>query len=377
MAHYTDNLSNITRLAQITEKLHLVFQEMNASSNIIDRISLALYDPGCDLLKTYIHCTRDGDPLNHYQSRLRDSASLQQIVNSGMPRIIPDISIFEPNNRVHSNKMRSQGFRSSYTYPIYDHEQFLGFIFINSCQLNAFTPQVQQAITPLIHLIAAFTIIEFAAIKTLTATVRTTLEMSHHRDPETGAHLERMARYSRLIALQLATPYQLSDEAIEHIFLFAPLHDVGKIAIPDHILLKPAKLTPAEFELMQTHTTKGLDIVSRTLANYQLEQMQHIAILKNIVKSHHEKMDGSGYPDGLRGEEIPIEARIVAVADIFDALTSKRPYKEAWSTDVAFAELQRLSGKGLDPQCVEAMLSLRPAIEQIQSRFMDEELPRY
>ncbi|MDH5711770.1 MAG: HD domain-containing protein, partial [Gammaproteobacteria bacterium] len=264
--------------------------------------------------------------------------------------------------------------KSSYTYPIYNKNQFYGFIFINATRVNAFTDNVLEAISPLIHLIAALTVIEFSIINTLSSTVKTALVMSHHRDPETGEHLERMARYSRLIAMEVAEKHNLDDETIEHIFLFAPLHDVGKIAIPDNILLKPDKLSVEEFEYMKVHAKKGLEIVNSILVNYQLDGMQHTTILRNIIRSHHEKINGKGYPDGLVGDEIPIEARIVAVADVFDALTSKRAYKEPWSMDEAFAELQRLSNVELDADCVNALLKNRESIQRIQTLFVDSEI---
>ena len=250
---------------------------------------------------------------------------------------------------------------------------FLAQVFINSRQLNAFTDTVLEQITPLIHLLAALTVIEFSIINSLTSTVKTALVMSHHRDPETGEHLDRMARYSQLIAMGVAEQHNLDDEKIGHIYLFAPLHDVGKIAIPDNILLKPGKLTFEEFEVMKTHSIKGLNIINTILNNYQLEGMQHIEILRNIIKSHHEKNNGKGYPDGLSGDDIPIEARIIAVADVFDALTSKRSYKDAWSVEEAFTELQRLSGEELDSDCVDVLLKNREVIERIRSQFVDPE----
>ncbi|MDH5612747.1 MAG: HD domain-containing protein [Gammaproteobacteria bacterium] len=373
MPPYEDKLKQITREELITNKLKLVYQEIKLKFNFIDRISLALYDAECDTLTTYIHCTSNGDPLSLYQSRLSDSKSLQEIAKTGDPRIVNDMSVFDSVKKRHSDRIKKYGFKSSYTYPIYNKNQFYGFIFINSTQLNAFTDDVLEQITPLIHLIAAFTVIEFSIINTLTSTVKTALVMSHHRDPETGEHLDRMARYSRLIAMGVARQYNLNDETIEHIYLFAPLHDVGKIAIPDKILLKPGKLTFEEFELMKTHTSKGLEIINTILDNYQLDGMQHTAILRSIILSHHEKMNGKGYPDGLVANEIPIAARIIAVADVFDALTSKRPYKEAWSNDEAFAELKRISNDELDADCVDALLKNRKVIERIQSLFVDSE----
>ena len=372
MQHYTDRLETIFHQELFTDKLKLVYEEINTNFPDIKRVALALYDQEFDILKTYTHHGDIENSLSNYQSKLSDSASLQKIKETGQARIINDLSIFDHIQKHHTIKIKSQGFKSSYTYPIFDKTQFYGFIFINSTSKNTFTHKVLEKITPLIHLIASFTIVEINTVKALSATIKTTLELTHHRDPETGQHLARMARYSRLIAMKVAPLYNISDEMVEHIYLFAPLHDVGKIAIPDKILFKPVKLTKTEFQLMKTHTTKGLEIVNNILKNYQLDNFQHIEVLKNIVKYHHEKTDGSGYPDGLTADEIPVEAKIVAVADIFDALTSNRPYKAAWSNQEAFAEIEQMKGKQLDAKCVEALIDSLENIEQIQSIFVDE-----
>jgi HD-GYP domain-containing protein (c-di-GMP phosphodiesterase class II) len=183
-----------------------------------------------------------------------------------------------------------------------------------------------------------------------------------------------MANYSRLIAREVAGKYRLNDDLVEHIFLFSPLHDIGKIGIPDSILLKPAKLTDEEFDLMKTHTLKGTEIIDRMLENFGLNDMPHVDALRNIALHHHEALNGSGYPGGLVEEEIPVEAKIVAVADVFDALTSHRPYKEAWSNDRAFALLREMAGTKFDRDCVEALAAAREEVEAVQQRFREDPL---
>lgn len=375
MEYYVDRLEKIFNQGLITDKLKLVYAEINALLPSVKRISLALYDEACDTLKTYTQHNDGDNPLQNYQSRLGDSSSLQNIAKSGHPRVLNDLSIFKLVNKRHTKKIREQGYKSSYTYPITHHGRFYGFIFVNSVEVDTFTRTSLEKMSPLIHLIAAFTIIELDAIKILAATVNTALEMTHHRDPETGQHLSRMARYSRLIASELSDKYDFSDELVEHIFLFAPLHDVGKIAVPDSILLKPGSLTNQEFQLMKTHTTKGVEIIEKTLKNYHLEHMRYTDVLKNIILCHHEKMDGSGYPNGLMGDGIPIEARIICVADIFDALTSERSYKVAWTNEEALAEIKKMSTTDLlDPECVNALKSNITKIRRIQELFSDNDM---
>lgn len=166
---------------------------------------------------------------------------------------------------------------------------------------------------------------------------------AEYRDTETGAHIARMARYCRLIAEALG----LDKNACRTIYLAAPMHDIGKIAVADSILLKPARLTPEERAVMEHHTLHGHKILADSKSPL-IRQAAEIAV------SHHERWDGSGYPKGLRGVEIPLFGRIAAVADVFDALTSERPYKSAWKPEDAKAHIVEASGTHFDPACVDA-----------------------
>lgn len=180
------------------------------------------------------------------------------------------------------------------------------------------------------------------------------------RDPETGAHIQRMAHYSRLIAKSLGLP------TVEQQLIFdaAPLHDVGKIGIPDAILLKPGKLTPQEFEVMKQHARFGHELLSGSASPI----VQAGAV---IALSHHEKYDGSGYPDRQSGQDIPLHGRIVAVADVFDALTSERPYKKAWDLERAVAHLRDGAETHFDPYCVAAFLDNWRGVLEIREQFRD------
>ena len=184
-----------------------------------------------------------------------------------------------------------------------------------------------------------------------------------------------MSRYARIVAKELAPKYGFDDEYVEHIFLFSPLHDIGKIGIPDSVLLKAGLLDAGEREVMKTHPQKGRQLIDDMLSNFGLESFQYLNILRNIAEHHHETLDGKGYPHHLRGDDIPIESRIVAVADIFDALTSQRPYKKAWNMDDAFQELRKLAGSKLDPDCVEALIKNRAQLEEIRDRFQESSFP--
>ncbi|WP_301102742.1 HD domain-containing phosphohydrolase [Propionivibrio sp.] len=185
------------------------------------------------------------------------------------------------------------------------------------------------------------------------------------RDPETGAHIQRMSHYSCLIAGRMG----LSAEEQQLILQAAPMHDVGKIGISDYILLKPSALTPEEFAVMKTHSVLGFELLKGSESRV-LQSAASIAI------SHHEKYDGGGYPYGLAGDAIPVFGRIVAVADVFDALTSERPYKKAWPIEQAAAYMRAGSGGHFDPVCVDALLACWTDIMDIHAQYQDSELPR-
>jgi len=184
---------------------------------------------------------------------------------------------------------------------------------------------------------------------------------AEYRDPETGAHILRMAHYAWLIAVRLGLPVPQQQLLLEA----APMHDVGKVGVPDHILLKPAKLDTHEFEIMKQHAQMGY----RILAGSQSPLLQMAA---EVALHHHEKFDGTGYPLGLVGDTIPLTARIVAVADVFDALTSARPYKPAWDIDRAVEFMRAERGRHFDPRCVDAFLHDFDEVLAIRERYRDE-----
>ena len=189
-------------------------------------------------------------------------------------------------------------------------------------------------------------------------TILALAKLSESRDAETGAHLQRIREYSRIIASDLATQEkyraEIDGEYIEAIYATSPLHDIGKVAIPDSILNKPDCLTDEEYEIMKNHTVIGAQTLDATLHEYP--EARFLRIARDIALSHHERWDGNGYPSGLSGEEIPLCGRIVALADVYDALTAKRVYKPAMSHQEVRSMIVRGNGSQFDPCVVEAFL---------------------
>lgn len=183
---------------------------------------------------------------------------------------------------------------------------------------------------------------------------------AEYRDNETGMHVSRVCRYARLVALE----YGLPEDEAELLFNAAPMHDVGKIGIPDRILLKIEKLDDDEWRIIRSHCEIGHKIIGE-------HPDPLLKAAASLALSHHEKWDGSGYPHGLKGADIPIFSRLLAIADVYDALTSKRPYKKAWPTHEAVAEIENQSGRHFDPAVVRAFMNSLPGILEVQKQFSD------
>lgn len=201
------------------------------------------------------------------------------------------------------------------------------------------------------------------------------VSLAEFRDECTGWHIKRTQEFVKTIALELAKLPELTPvitaEYIERLFKSAPLHDIGKIGIPDHILLKPGSLTAEEFELMKTHAEKGAEMIKKA-QYYTSDDDGFLEVAIEIAHYHHEKWNGSGYPHQLVGTAIPLSARIMAVADVYDALTSTRPYKSPCSGSEAYDIILRGAGIHFDPAVVSAFVKSRLRLEEIASSWIDE-----
>jgi HD-GYP domain-containing protein (c-di-GMP phosphodiesterase class II) len=375
MFEHQDILEKLNHNRPLSDKLRVIHETLQSYFPFVHRVAIAIYDKDTDTLSAYTHYSEGINPLSHYQAKLNETYGLKQILEVGRPRLITDLEDISTPSKEHTHRLIGGGFRSSYTMPLYHNGDFLGFLFFNSREASAFKETHLQMLDIFGHLIALTMINEIATIKTLTSTIDAVRKMAGYRDLETGSHINRTAHYARLIANYVADEYRLNDEFIEHVFLFSPLHDIGKIAIPDKVLLKRGALDSEERTIMNTHAQKGREIIDEILSSFEFSEHQFADILRNIAQYHHETMDGMGYPYGLRGDEIPVEARIMAVADIFDALTSERPYKKAWSIDSAFVKLLEMSEHKLDRECVTALIKNRQQVEEIMSRFVEEKYP--
>ncbi|MBE9568389.1 MAG: HD-GYP domain-containing protein [Proteobacteria bacterium] len=371
MVDHIDTLADLNKHISLKQKIVSIHQVIKKNLPFISRIAIAIYDPETRMLKAFIHSSGKDNPLKNYQALIDDAPSLKAILDKGLPRVVNNMLTFDNGTKEHTRRIGRAGYAASYTMPIFNNGGFLGFIFFNSFEADVFDEKSLSQIDVFGHMISCMLVKELTNINILTAALKTTGHITHLRDPETGSHLDRMSRYSRMIAISLADKYDLDDDYIEHVFMFSSLHDIGKIGIPDDILMKPGSLDKAEMTTMKTHAIKGRELIDEILENFGLGNIEHADILRNIAEYHHESVNGTGYPSGKSGQDIPLEARIVAVADVFDALTSKRPYKEAWSNEQALKTIRELSGEKLDQDCVNALFDNIEEVEKIQQHFKE------
>ncbi len=352
--------------AQLTE----IHQRIQTLEPEIARIAFILYDDESKQLKTYAHSESHREELEHYAIALDSVTTLKECADSGQVRVIHRITDEISATSSHSQWLLAQGYQSSMTVPVYHDDQFIGFIFLNSYQENLFTPQKCTALKPFIDIIRFIVSSEHDLVHALINATKAINAQSPEHWIDSKEHKERISRYARVIALEVATVYQLDDELIENISQFAKCHDIGKLAIPAELFNKPGSLTIEERQSLNQHIEKGIDIINGIIDDIGSPDHPSITVLKEIVAYHHEFLDGSGYPYGLTADAIPVSARIIAVANIFDALTSHRPYKQAWSVQFALLELEKMVASGkLDKHCVNALRYHQDYLKQVSETY--------
>lgn len=283
-------------------------------------------------------------------------------------QVIDDLGQIGADETEIRNYIQASGFKSGLRVPFVVDDQLYGLTFFTAHEKHCFTPEIMLQMQVYVRVIAQLINSEDCTAQDLNSAVSAILRLNNVNQSESPQHLKRVAHYSRLIATNCADTYSLSEEWIKHLYLFAPLHDIGKVFMPDELLMKPGPLSPEEFERMKTHTLKGRDMIDHTIDSFGYKNHLHYtSMLRNIVTHHHETIDGKGYPYGLKGDEIPLEAKIVAVADILDAMLTKRAYKEAWSIDKTLAELQKLSGAKLDAEFIGILASHEQELVNIRT----------
>lgn len=356
----------------LNEQLESIRDRMRAHEPSIDRISFALFDEEDQLLKTYAESEGDYSDLAHFSANLAELPMLKAYVEEKKTRIVGDLRSIASSKHVAS--LLNAGYRSSAAIPCFEQEQFIGFIFLNSRQVEAFDEALIDKVKPYLDIVKFSIISEYQIVHAIADYAERTQALSptHHKD--SCAHKERICHYTRIIASEMAEQWKLDDETIEHMALFSRFHDLGKVHLSADLICKADTLDNNERSTMRNHVDNGIKIMDRILASLGNPNHPSINLLTQIMAYHYEFLDGSGYPFGLKGEAIPPAARIVSVANIFDALTTHRPYRQAWSITHALLELEKmvLAGK-LDRACVNALREHQQELKDIVARFPEHD----
>ncbi|MEZ8353151.1 HD-GYP domain-containing protein [Vibrio splendidus] len=313
----------------------------------------------------------------YIEQELKPESELSRMAESLDTRIIDDLTSTHPTKQV--SHLLKLGHQSSYTTPIHYQESNLGFVFINASSIGFFAQQyIQCDIAYLTQVISSLFIQLFERQRHFQSSLAIALNMGHARDPETKEHLIRMGKYSEQLARTLShSNNEITHQFIHRIRLYAPFHDIGKYRIPDNVLFSTGSFTKEERAIMNNHTLYGEEMVNDVVAlsHHSSMCMDEIQFIKNIVRHHHERFDGRGLPDGLSQDAIPLEARIVTLADVFDALMSKRAYKHAWSLNDVMAYIEAHTGSMFDPECVSALKQNLDSFMAIRDQYNDDVQP--
>ncbi|NOI13975.1 HD-GYP domain-containing protein [Vibrio hepatarius] len=370
--------SELNRIAAknngILTKLDLVYQLATGSYGELSRFSIALIDN--KVVSNYYVKDKLSEAGNYdfKEQELNPDSSLGNVARLSDIRVIDDLGKLTSAERI--SELVSLGHRSSYTFPISYQEKTIGFVFINASQSRFFNQDsVAKDFAYLSQTVSNLFVQLFDSQRHFRSSLNIALSMGHARDPETKEHLTRMGMYSELIARLLSERgLDINHQFIHQIRQYAPLHDIGKYMIPDEILFSTNQFTPEERLVMNNHTIYGERIIEDVvgLCGPNTVSEQEVRFIKNIIRHHHEYYDGTGLPDALAGDEIPLEARIVTLADVFDALLSRRAYKPAWSVERVVEYVTQQSGIMFDPLCVDVLTTNLDQFLTIRQKYLDK-----
>ncbi|MFN4190950.1 MAG: HD-GYP domain-containing protein [Pseudothermotoga sp.] len=304
-----------------------------------------------------------------FSQKLEETSLGEMIKKEEKTRIINDIQKrYELTKSKSLGLLIEEGFKSNLTLLASINSRPFGFLFLTSDKTDNYTEYDESLFAAISTVISYRLYYSLILQKLLSSFANSLVNLVEFKDNETGNHIKRVAGYAKAIAQEL----NLSPRLVREIYQFSSLHDIGKVAVPDRILLKPGRLDLQEWEIMKKHVEKGLEVIE----NFEKEAKNIIddisfRTMKNIIADHHEHWDGKGYPCGKKKNEISIEGRIVGIADVFDALTTKRPYKEPFSFDESVAIISKESGSHFDPDVVQAFFNRIDEIELIYEKLKD------
>ena len=356
----------------LDDVLDKVFEKLNDSIRV-DRIGVAFADYGREKIVAETAKINYGNVLlgPGFEVNMKNT-SLTEILKTKKSKINNDLSQ-EIKGKKRANKsldlIIGEGIQSNMIIPLILKDKVFGILFFSSFEKDSYDKKSLRIAENVAHSIASIIDQTYLTKKMLNNITLTFAELVEKKDSETGDHIGRMTKYSVAIAESMLNyhkiNYRVTTSFVQNIELYAPLHDIGKVGIPDKILNKPAKLTSEEWVVMMEHTNIGANILTNLRDSLEIFGKQFYQMAIDVTRHHHEKWDGSGYPYGLKGEEIPLAARVVAIADVFDALVSRRPYKKSKPFDECVNIILEGSGSHFDPELVEIFTNNLRKIEKI------------
>ena len=307
-----------------------------------------------------------------FTKKVNRDGGIPKMVELKSERIVNDLSSLKLNPR--TLFLLNSGHRSSFSYPLIFKGNAIAMVFFNASECDFFADDsVQKDMLFLSTIIHSLMVQQVEKHQFISISLAIALNMGHAKDPETKGHLTRMERYSSKLAYLLSKEKGITHEFIRRIESYAAFHDIGKYKIPDDILFSCARFTDKERKIMNQHCLHGVDIINDVLGHFptNVKNVAEYGFLKNIILYHHEHFDGKGYPEGLKGDDIPLEARIVMVADVFDALLSKRLYKDAWGISDVICYMKDNAGTMFDPDCIKVLVANLPDFIEIYEAYAD------
>lgn len=373
---FLDEIKNMAANEYVLDDvLEGIFEKLNTFVRV-DRIGVAFVDYDKEIIVAETAKIDYGKVFlgPGYKVHMKNT-SLTEIIETKQPKFCNDIEK-DAQSRDHRNNslelIMNEGIKSNMIIPLIIQNRVFGFMFFSSFEKNSYDKKSLRLAGNISHVISTIIDQTYLIKKILNNITFTFADLVEKKDSNTGNHITRMANYSKVIAEDLIDydkcNYKVNTSFVYNIRLYAPLHDIGKIGIPDKILTKPGKLTSEEWAIMKEHTNIGADILVDLKEDLQIFGKDFYQMAIDVTRHHHEKWDGSGYPYGLKGEDIPLSARIIAIADVFDALSSKRPYKEAMPFDEAVKLIKEGSGSHFDPELVSVFINCLPKIRKIYDR---------
>ncbi|CAH0525029.1 HD domain-containing phosphohydrolase [Vibrio hippocampi] len=362
----TQGYTTQPKIISVSNTLKQVHHDIVSQAPDVVRIAVALYDADTQELKTFADSTLQGKPLLRYSAPISSKSSLGKYVCRRKARVINDLQSGYQTPSSHQNWLIEQGYASSLTYPILHDGQLEGILFIDANSKQFFDKSSVDDLRHSTKAILNSVIQERGYIKSMTELGQSMRQTTLEQDKDSRSHAQRVGLYSGLIAERLGDIYQLSDEYIDHITHFATLHDIGKFSA---LSTNQSSIWHQDWDdriLVSGRVQQGLNLVNQLAQQIDDNQYACHDLLHSIIQHHHEYLDGSGLPNRLKHEQIPIAARIVTVANIFDALTSDRHYCESWSLIHALLELEKMVALGkLDGHCVHALRCQQAKIKPI------------